>query len=140
VERSIVTIAVAGEPGDIDVEVSANMPGEALATAIAEALGWETGRSSMPVTYDIELLGAGRRLRPDETLAQAEAWDGSRLIFHPLSLKPPLPEPSVDLERQRLDWPVAEWQPLSGAPPPSRGANDQPAPASSRFWNREEDA
>ena len=63
-----------------DVEVMPDIPAADLADAIAEAFGWQG-------VYDIEVFG--RKVLPNQTLADVAAWDGAHLTFVKSSRTPP---------------------------------------------------
>ena len=79
-ERVIVTVSRSGEAQEYDLELAADVPVKELAAAIIKALGWASQHDSF-AGYTIELLPSGHVLQPDDTLAQAQAWDGSHLHF-----------------------------------------------------------
>ena len=74
-ERVIVEVLLEGEQAGRDLELPPNLPVEQLAPLVAQALSWPAHQ------YEIEARPPGRPLRPDETLAEAQAWDGAVLIF-----------------------------------------------------------
>lgn len=93
-EKVIVTVKLVGESQVRDVELSSDVPAEQLAAQIAVALGWHVDAAGNPITYLIEAHPPDRILHSTETLAQAGAWDGSWLVFHPeSSIAHPIPTP-----------------------------------------------
>jgi len=73
--RVVVHVKREGEEG-CDLEVPAEVPISELVKLISQALGWCD-------RYGVKAESLGRTLKPDETLAEAGAWDGSHLIFLP---------------------------------------------------------
>ena len=74
-ERVIVSVERAGHPGSVDLELGADLTAEELVRIVPAALGWPAE------TYHVAVTPPGRTLRPDDTLAQAHAWDGALLTF-----------------------------------------------------------
>ncbi|MBN1920444.1 MAG: EsaB/YukD family protein [Anaerolineae bacterium] len=90
--KAIVTVKRVEEARVRDLELPVDIPSAHLAEMVATALGWNTDATGRPVSYHIEAHPPGRLLLPSETLAQAGAWDGSWLVFHPenaVSASPP---------------------------------------------------
>lgn len=81
VERVVVEVRLQGEARGQDMEVPPDVPAAQLAGAIAAALDWPRAAGDREIEYAIEATPPGRVLGPDETLAQAQAWDGSLLVF-----------------------------------------------------------
>jgi hypothetical protein len=115
-ERVIVTVKLASEARVRDIELSANVPIEQLARVLAQRLGWSQQFADQQVTYDVDVHPPGRRLNPKETLAQANAWDGAWLVFHPRPLAAE-PEPSMF---------NVSWEPLDLSSPKTAS---EPIPA-----------
>jgi hypothetical protein len=79
-ERVIVEVKLHGEDRGRDLEVAPDLPVAELAGVVAQALGWP--HSDGPAAgYAVEATPPGRTLRPNETLADAQAWDGATLVF-----------------------------------------------------------
>jgi hypothetical protein len=72
--RVIVTVKCEGLAEARDLEVPTTMPAARLAGQIARALGQPPG------DYRVEAFPPGRALGPEETLADAGAWDGAWVI------------------------------------------------------------
>lgn len=68
----IIMVGRNDKEGVQDIEIMPDIPSDELADAIAEALGWAG-------TYDIQVNG--RLLGRHQTLAEADAWDGSELTL-----------------------------------------------------------
>lgn len=81
--KAIVTVKRVEEARVRDLELPVDIPSARLAEMVATALGWNTDAAGHRVSYHIEAHPPGRQLLPSETLAQAGAWDGSWLVFHP---------------------------------------------------------
>jgi hypothetical protein len=82
-EQVIVTIKRIGEARVRDIELAADVPIGQLTATLAQALGWEHDSTGQALDYIAEAHPPGRFLRPDETLAQAQIWDGTWLVLHP---------------------------------------------------------
>jgi hypothetical protein len=82
-DHVLVTIKRVNEARVRDIMLPADMPIGQLAAILAAKLEWDIDPASEPVTYLVEADPPGRYLRQDETLAEAGAWDGSWLVFHP---------------------------------------------------------
>jgi len=98
-DRVIVTVKRLGEARVLDIELAINVPVHELCAAIAAGLGWDVDSSGQPLAYTIETHPPGRFLRPEETLAQAQVWDGAWLVLHPqhsTAPQPPLPPKTPD--------------------------------------------
>lgn len=131
-QRVIVTVKRKDEARVRDLEVPADVEAEQLAEMIARALHWEKDAAGRPVRYRIEAHPLGRILQPHESLAAAEVWDGSWLVFLPEGtyVPPAAPAAAAHLapahERtQEAAGPVVGWRPL-GLDLPDASA---PAPA-----------
>ncbi|MFN8637570.1 MAG: hypothetical protein U0893_27270 [Chloroflexota bacterium] len=84
--RAIVTVQRYGDPASHDLEVPAEIGASELAATIASAMGWDEPGDGQRVVFEIEALPPGRRLAHDETLASANAWDGSWLVLHQIAV------------------------------------------------------
>jgi hypothetical protein len=82
-EHVIVTIKRVGEARVRDIELATDVPICQLTATLAQALGWEHDATGQLLDYVAEAHPPGRFLRPDETLAQAQVWDGTWLVLHP---------------------------------------------------------
>lgn len=143
-ERIIVTIERAGEAQTRDIEITADVPVHHIAPLLAEALGWHFDESGPTCAYAIEAHPPGRRLHPDETLAQCQVWDGARLVLHRRSAQsapsakpdPPAGAPPERPHSAPQASPVAGWTTLGvpeqprAVPPPA----DAPQPGGSFAW------
>ncbi len=111
--RVIVTVEREGEARGRDLEVPAEVEAQRLAAMIADALGWDQGTTGWSISYEILAEPPGRALAPDESLADAGAWDGARLVFRPSEVPPPLPSRSFERpEGGEESGPVVGWSPL----------------------------
>jgi len=119
VDRVIVTVKLADEARVRDVELSANIPVAQLARALAQRLGWNQEVADQQLTYDVEVYPPGRRLNPNETLAQAHTWDGAWLVFHPRHLDAPPSMSKLDIAWEPLNQPT----PQTGAAAPAEHAS-----------------
>ena len=123
--RVIVTVKRKDEARVRDLEVPADVESTQLAEAIAHALSWESDPMGQPIKYEIEAHSPGqrgRRLMEHESLASAGVWDGSWLVFHPVSGAPsasgaspsPLAQSSSSAEMkvtwQRVELPDADQE------------------------------
>ena len=124
VDRVIISAKRDGDSNARDLEVPTGMPIRQLVTLIARALGWDMDTQGNPIHYKVGAQPPGRILRENETLAQAQAWDGSYLIFYP-SHKPGAPQPLGEGPMKGL---AHSWKPIKvddssslqpGQPPPS---------------------
>lgn len=82
-DHVLVTVKRVNEARVRDIMLPSDMPIGQLAALLAEKLEWNRDANDQPVSYMVEADPPGRYLRQDETLAQAGAWDGSWLVFHP---------------------------------------------------------
>lgn len=133
----IVTIQQASEARAYDVEVPTTMAFGEIAAIVAEKLGWGLDSAGAPLPYEIEAVALGRRLRPDETPARSEVWDGAWLIFHAVAqaipapaarrLVPPQSPAQPQLPSAPHTGPVTQWRPLDLASAPPAGAFTDPA-------------
>ena len=123
-QRVIVTVKRQNEARVRDLEVPAEVEAEQLSKMIAQALRWESDPAGQPVEYEIEAEPPGRALAPQESLAEAGAWDGAWLVFRPLGKEPPLPPPKPAASPTPTGGPVAGWRPL-GIDLPSGQAPEQ---------------
>ena len=105
------TVKGEGQARVRDVELSADLPVERIVTEVAEGLGWSTDHAGNRLVYDVEAHPPGRNLRGDETLAQAQVWDGAWLVFR-LRNEGPVQEPPTVVPP--LVKPVTGWKPLDG--------------------------
>ena len=135
-ERVIVTVRRTDESRERDIEIAADLPVEQLVMAVAQALSWIPDAAGQPVSYEVEAHPPGRMLRPDETLAQAQAWDGTRLVFHPHNA-PPTPPPS---DRRDQSEPVIGWHPLSLPTAPSPSPTHKPSSSDGFAWKQVDEA
>lgn len=87
-ERAIVTVKHPTDNATYDLEVPVTVATQRLAELIVEGLHWDAR-----VAYQIWAEPPGRRLNPQETLAQAGIWDGAQLTLHPQTLVAPPPPP-----------------------------------------------
>jgi hypothetical protein len=108
VDRVIVTVKLVDEARVRDVELSANIPVAQLARALAQRLGWNQEVADQQVIYDVEVYPPGRRLNPNETLAQAHIWDGAWLVFHPRLLDAPPVMSKLDIAWEPLNQPMPQ--------------------------------
>lgn len=108
--RVVVTVVHAGEAWGRDLEVPSGVPSYQLAALIARGLGWNPAPG---VVYLVEAHPPGRALRPDESLAEAAAWDGAWLILHPVVIPVPVPTPATSPSQG----PLVGWRPLGLTPP-----------------------
>jgi len=82
-QRAIVTVRIQGSQQEYDLEVPATVPSQELADLITYNL--RPARASHQL-YAIECLRPGpfkRRLKPNESLADAGLWDGAYLVIEP---------------------------------------------------------
>lgn len=127
-ERVIVTVKHTQEAQSRDLEVPAEIEASRLAGLIAAALRWggdETGRS---VRYEIWAEPPGRTLSPHESLADASAWDGARLVLQPIGGRmagPIPPSGTVTAPSSIAKGPVESWKPL-GIDLPGPAISGQP--------------
>jgi len=133
--RVIVTVKREGEARGRDLEVPAEVKAQRLAAMIADALGWGQGAADRSSSFEIVVKPPGRALAPDETLADAGAWDGAWLILRRLrEPSPPPPPPAegpvkgwkrlwpeeagrVSMVEEATLWPVETEQPFGEEPP-----------------------
>ena len=144
-QRVIVTVKRQGEARVRDLEVPAEVEAEQLSKMIAQALRWDSDLAGQPVEYEIMAEPPGRTLQPDESLADAGAWDGAWLVFHrPGKVPPTLPEPVpsplpfIPPSPSRGESPVAGWRSLGiDLPPESEPDQEEAPPEETGFvWKR----
>lgn len=123
-QRVIVTVKRQNEARVRDLEVPAEVESERLSSMIARALRWERNSAGQPLEYEIMAEPPGRVLAPQESLAEAGAWDGSWLVLQPTRratspspaqpTEPTTPSPptSPPPKASASESPVAGWQPL----------------------------
>jgi hypothetical protein len=92
-QRAIVTVKRQQESRVRDLEVPTDVEARRLAQMIAQALHWESDAAGQPIEYEIMAEPPGRTLGPQESLADAGAWDGTWLVFQPVGSPPPSPPP-----------------------------------------------
>lgn len=115
-EFVIVTVKRQNEAQVHDIELAIDRPLHELCAMIAAGLGWDTDDQGRPVDHSVETHPPGRFLKPEETLAQAQVWDGTWLVLHP--------RPAAD----------APSPPEPPDPPPS--APDEPDPGPGFVWKQ----
>lgn len=75
-----VIVSVSRPGGEqFDLELPADLPATQLIPLIITGLGWQAPGDSRPEACTLVAQPPGRALRPDETLAEAGAWDGAAL-------------------------------------------------------------
>jgi len=79
--RVTVNVRKADEILGQDIEVPAEIPVGQLTEMIAQGLGWNKDNPKDPVFYEVTAEPSGRGVQPHETLAEAELWDGTHLVF-----------------------------------------------------------
>ena len=146
--RVIVTVKRYREARVRDLEVPAGIRAEQLARIIAQALRWERDPAGQRIEYEIEAQPPGRTLLPPESLAEAGAWDGAWLIFHPRGESappprlspspPPPPKPTPQPPSAPTGGPVVKWRPLGIDLPHSEEEPEQGegSKASGFVWKR----
>jgi hypothetical protein len=135
----IVTVKHADEARLLDIQLASDIPAERLAASLAQLLGWDRDDSGKSISYELMAYPPGRKLKPNETLADVKAWDGAWLVMHPkLTLQPQIraPEsPKNGYTMKRLDSdPPAD----SGEPPSQPAPKGQPG-SSGYVWKRLDD-
>ena len=132
-QRVIVTVKRKDENKVRDLEVPAEVEAGRLTEMIAQALRWETDPAGQPIRYEIIAEPPGRVLHAQESLAEAGAWDGAWLVFHPVgdtSSAPPEPEPTPPpvSPAPAAEGPVTGWGSLGidlpAEPEPQQAATD----------------
>ncbi len=118
----IASVKRENEPAERDLIVPAETPSSQLSSLIAEALNWQTDADGKAVSYQIVADPPGRVLAPNETLADAEAWDGTRLVFQRVNTHSSSPKQqekgykTANGSRVKIlpiaDNPVSGWIPL----------------------------
>ena len=133
-ERVIVSVKRTDNESAHDLELPAGMALGQLVEMVTQALRWPFSPDEPLGGYDVEARPPGRQLLPNETLAQAGAWDGAWLIFHPgpsvaEGSKYATPPPSSKPGWRRVD----DMPPAPPTAPPERPAT----PAAEGFaWKR----
>jgi len=136
VERVTVSVSRRGDSNSRDLEVPADLQAGRLAGLIGLALGWEAGGDGKATTYVIEAHPPGRLLQPEETLADAGAWDGAGLVLGTVDNLSRPGSPGAETIRLSTapglpDGPVAGWQSLdldfSAGPAPAKPSRDKSA-------------
>lgn len=142
--RTIVTVE-RSDKEPVDLDLPAELPSERLSILIAEALGCENDTA-----YQIAVAPPGGRvLALDETLAQANAWDGSRILLQvrgavlvdgPYQDREPRPghEDGLTWYPLDIDWGSLGAQPLGepGAQNSDAGSDDSRPGNSGYIWKR----
>jgi hypothetical protein len=128
----IVTVKHVNESRLLDIQLGSDIPAERLAASLAQSLGWDRDATGKPITYDLEAHPPGRKLRPNETLAEVNAWDGSWLIMHPRSTL----QPQVRAPEQAK--PGYTMKRLDTEPTPQPVPRSQPG-SSGYVWKRLDD-
>lgn len=142
-QRVIVTVKREGEDQDCDLDVPAEVKIERLTTLIAQALKWNSDQAGQPIQYQIEANPPGQILKTSETLADAEAWDGTWLIFRPIhsavTTSPPSRHASPPMSTPQSPNLEIVWHPLDVDSPSEDEKSDSgkdPAPTSGFVWKR----
>ena len=132
-ERVIVSVKRTDNESARDLELPAGIALGQLVEMVAQALRWPFIPDEPLGGYQVEARPPGRQLRPDETLAQAGAWDGAWLIFHPgqsvmEDSKYTTPPPG----------PKAGWRRVDDVPPAPPTAPPEPpaTPADGFAWKQ----
>jgi hypothetical protein len=126
-QRVIVTVQRDDEARGRDLEIPAETPAARLAELIVQALRWPVDSPAGPITYRIEAHPPGRMLRGDETLADAGAWDGARLMLAQETAPETVPETApVGFRWRRLGGLPDAGEPA--VPTPDAPALDPPSP------------
>ncbi len=78
-----VCVVVSNEHGapPYDVEVPAEIPAMQLDRLLSHGMGWDSDAYGQPLRHSIFADPPGRLLGCQETLAEAQVWDGSSLKF-----------------------------------------------------------
>jgi len=122
-QRAIVTVKRQQESRVRDLEVPTDVDAGRLAQMIAQALHWESDAAGQPIEYEIMADPPGRVLAPEESLADAGAWDGSWLVFQRVGYAaPPIPQGPriVDSSESQT---IGDWL---GIPQPSESGLETP--------------
>ena len=132
-ERIIATVKRADVPDTADIDLPADVESAQLADIIVSALGWNRASSSA-TGYRLEANPPGRTLRPDETLAEAGAWDGSVITVRlsdvtDAAAMATQPEPPVS-------GPVTGWTPLGIDLPDGESRSRPKPPPTSAPWKQ----
>ena len=145
-QRVIVTVKRRGEARVRDLEVPAGVEAGQLSRMIAQALRWDSDPAGQPIEYEIMAEPPGRILHPQESLAEAGAWDGAWLVFQPsgaaLSFSTPPPLPPAPAPRPvgpppSGGSPVAGWRPLGIDLPDEQESDESPSEKPSGFvWKQ----
>ena len=123
--RVIVSVRREGERRERDLEVPAEIEAQRLAMLIAHALRWPE------VPYTIYAKIPRRRkvleIKPFESLADAGAWDGTRLLFRATTAQAGYATPAASYSdgAPRAYAPSAP-SPLPPSPPPAPPPSDAP--------------
>ncbi len=135
-QRVIVTVKRQNEARVRDLEVPADVEAERLSRMIAQALRWESDLAGQPVEYEIVAEPPGRPLRPQESLAEAGAWDGAWLTLRPLgaALPPPIPKPAAS--SVPASGPVTGWRSLDLPSGQKREPDKSPPETSGFVWKQ----
>jgi hypothetical protein len=146
-QRVIVTVKRQNEARVRDVEVPADMPADQLARTIARALNWEINLGGALTQYQIEAYTASntsRVLQPDETLANADVWDGAWLVLSPQGASRTMPRgqtpsaPSANAPASAAS-PVSGWRSLGidlPRPPDQSSESNNQKPGSGFEWKQ----
>jgi uncharacterized ubiquitin-like protein YukD len=122
-ERIIATVQVAGTRMSADLDLPADLPADQIIPLMTAALGIDLGGRACALFSVPER----HRLRPNESLAAAQIWDGSRLVLliDQRGAPPPVPAPPITATpAPKPAEPSITWNTLAPAHPP------QPDPAS----------
>ncbi len=83
-ERVIIQVQVDSTGSKKDLEVPAEVPAIELASLLAQALSREQGANEFVHSFYIKAQPGGRILAADQTLVQANIWDGATIILKQL--------------------------------------------------------
>lgn len=103
--RVVIQAMLEGESSSYDLEVPAEVPASELVGLVARAMGW----SAPGCDFEVTVQPSGKPLIAAESLADAELWDGTSLLFRRVAQRArPVVQPPVIKTKSGRDHPIAQ--------------------------------
>ena len=83
--RVVVEVQIEGQTNAHDLEVPADLSATELGQLLGKALEADRDAFGRAMRYIVRLLPEDRCLRSDESMHEAEAWDGHTLVLRPIA-------------------------------------------------------
>lgn len=106
--KIIVSVQRQGDSNYKDIELSSSITGKYLLQMTAELFGKVNSANSQEIQYDIRVDPPGRMLGENQTLQDANIWDGAWLTFVPRNIPQPIQTAKYPVESQ-TDQPKPEF-------------------------------